>query len=309
MLLLLLLFDCQRQQSMLKMHSLNCRRIFHLMFMLQVLLIFSHFIPAVHCTSATSASAIDARSSDAQVTREHRTINHKLELKNFTGIINIRSDDNNNNIKPNYINLDLKGKLHGKTIRKIVASSHLSATFEQQTTVSTSFVLPLLVVTQTSSSDIATIKSFLPSKTSPQTVIAHLFGKSPYTDTRIQGLNIDGSIICDCSINVTPISNDKRQQEASARCLLQCSSGKHRNRKNAAQFPDTMYRLSPTNTTNMNDKANQRHEWHTTQMATQGPLAALSFKQLSIVEISFFFCFHVQWCVDKKKRNRTPVGI
>lgn len=267
-----------------------------------LLLLFSHFIPAALGSSVPWSQPSSVHSSDVpQVLREHRDqidiirrTNHELELKNFTSRSDMSSDINNNNIsKSNYINHD------PITNRKIDGQRLRLATSTQQTD---PFVLPSPTPTSssstsTSTSDSVANKSFRPSKLPTETAMSNLSEINPYTDARINGLYIDRAIICDCSINDTPISSGKRQQEPLPWCSQQCLSAKHRNRRNnIEQFPDKSFRLSLANSTTPNDMANQQHQWHTRPTPhTERPFIGLSsfHKQLSTVDL-FFYCFRLQ---------------
>lgn len=281
---MLLSFCWQRQRETMKMHSLNFRRVVRLVFTLQVLLIFSHFIPVAYGKSSSS-TASTTRSSDAQVVRAHRAqidvirrTNHELELKKFTS-------DNKNFSESNYINPHSEQEYLEKTNQKILVHSPLVSTSKQN--ILATFLVPSIGA-RTSSSDIIASKSFLPSKLPPQTATAYLTETNPFTDT-----TINEAIICDCSISVSPISNDKRQQGASTRCLQVCSRVKQRNRRNAEPFPSTLIKLSSDNSTTPNYTANQRHEWHTSPAAASRTFTGLSFQQLSIVDL-FPLCLYTK---------------
>lgn len=278
-------FYCRRQRVTMKMHSLNFRRILRLMLTLSVLLVFFHFIPVAYGESwPTTASK--TRSSDVQVVRNHRVqidvirrTNHELELKKFT------SDKNNNFSQSNYyINPDSKDEYLAKTNQKIVVQSPVLSTSKQNNF--TPIVAPSIGA-RTSSSDIVASKFFLPSTLTPQIATAHFTETNPFTDTRI-----NEAIICDCSINVSLVSDDKRRQGAPTRCLQPCWRVKYRNRRNVEPYPATLFKLTSENSTTSNDTTNQRHQWHTNPTAI--PPTGLSFKQLSIVDLFSHYVFVYQ---------------
>lgn len=277
-----------RQIHRRTMHSLNFQKMFHLVFTLQVLLFFPHSIIPVASLrrSVAQVSSDDHRGQINSIIRTNLT----LGLNSITTIkISSVNNNNNNNItKSNYINLDLKEKLRGESNRKIVAHRPLLITSHQQAPFFAPFIWPS-VATRTSSSVNVANKSFLPSKMPPQTATANLSTTNRYTNVEINGLNVDGAIICDCSINAIPISNDKRRREVSTQCEYQCLSAVHRHRRNVRQFPGTLVRLSSTaSNTIPNVMVNQRRQWQAIPTAT---FTELSFMQLSIVDLFLLFPF------------------
>lgn len=291
-----------QQRRTIKMHLYNCSRIFHLMCtLLHVLLIFSHFIPVAYGESVAATASPIRSTDDASVPRkQHRdqfniniiTFNHKLELNvNLNSSSTTRSD--NKNSASNYINNDANEKRQERINPKKVVWQEDENKHNPLSTKSKQAMLlaPFISPSDTTWTmyDIFANKSFLPSKLSPQTATpTNLSIVSPYTSASISGLNVDGAIICDCTINVTPITNDKRRQEQSPNCIQQCRTRpKNLNQQNVEQYP--VFRLPTLNSTTPFDVApKQQRQSNTNPSAALQTFNGLSFKQLSIVQLFYY---------------------